>query len=161
ELYVGLTVLQPAMGGARALLVSAANGAILRTMDPDFTTMIPMPPPPGSLPPSNFPYVVPYLDASSLTVAQGAGGGLVVSPDGRWLFDVLLLSSGRTPSFGVLRRISVATGQTVQEVALPGDFTLAQLAVSPSTAANPTAFLVKGSPDAHCFVLDAGALGPT
>src|SRR5262249_24196141 len=113
------------------------------------------------LPASNFPSVIPYLDASSLSVAQGAGGGLVVSPDGRWLFDVLMLSSGRTPSYGVIRRINVATGQTAQELALPGDFTLAQLAISPGTAANPSVFLVKGSPDAHCFMLDAGGQGPT
>jgi hypothetical protein len=159
-IYVGLTVRRPAAGGVRVLLVNTATGAILSTLDPVFTATIPMPPPPGSLPPSSFPSLVPYLDASSLTAAQGAGGSLVVSPDGQWLFDVLVLSSGPAPSYGVLRRISTVTGQTAQELALPGDFTLAQLAINPSTS-NPGVFLVKGSPDAHYYVLDAGAQGPT
>jgi hypothetical protein len=160
-IYVGLTVPRPATEAVRVLLVDTAKGAIVGAIDPIFTTTIPMPPPPGSLPPSSFPSVVPYLDASSLTVAQGAGGSLVVSPDGQWLFDMLVLSSGPTPSYGVLRRISTVTGQMAQELALPGDFTLAQLAINPRTGNNPSVFLVKGSPDAHYYVLDAGAQGPT
>src|SRR5262249_9894627 len=140
--------------------VNAGNGAILSAIDPAFTTVIPMPPPPGSLPPSSFPSAIPHLDASSYNVRQGAGGNLIVSPDGHWLFDVLVLSSGQTPSYAVLRRINIVTGQTAQELALPGDFTIAQLSMN-AGATNPSVLLVKGSPDAHCFVLDADGLGPT
>src|SRR5262249_54183631 len=119
-LYVGVTVAQPALGGVRVLVVGTADGAVRSAFNPDFTTTIPMPPPPGSLPPSNSPSVIPHLNASGLAVSLGAGGNVVVSPDGQWLFDMLLLTQGQTPLYGVVRRISSTTGQAVQELAVAG-----------------------------------------
>jgi hypothetical protein len=183
RLYVGLNVTRFAGAPARALAVDAATGRVLRTLPPAFTTSIPLPPPPGSLPISAFPGSSSTLYAAGYTATLGAGGNLVVSSDGNWLFDVILLSSQNTVHYAVVRRFSASTGGVQQELALQGNFTLAQLAINnvqPQTPAaatatptppaavvpNPTApqpqlYLIKGSPDAQCFVLDPGSTGPT
>lgn len=180
-LYVGLHLSFPSVDSVRALVVDGQTGAITRGVRAQFTTTIPMPPPPGSLPISAFPTTAPQLYAGPFTVTQGAGDGLAISSDGRWLFDVLLLSDGSTPHYAVVRRIDVRTGLTVQELALSGDFTLSQLVMTnvqstshvpaahgapatptlTTTAVQPKLYLMKGSPDAQCFVLDPGIIGPT
>ncbi|MGH2514587.1 MAG: hypothetical protein ACRDHP_02940, partial [Ktedonobacterales bacterium] len=100
-------------------------------------------------------------------------------------------SNANGPQYGVVRRINATTGALAQELAIPGDFALSQLAANTSGAlaysqaqataqaagasqyATPTAvpiapalatpqlYLVKGSPEAQVFVLDSGATGPT
>jgi hypothetical protein len=187
--YIGLNTSEPTLSGPRTLAVDARSGAIERVLTPDLAYVVPMPPPPGSLPISAFPKSVPQLDTSGLRTTLGAGGSLVASPDGAWLFDLVLLWSGQTPQYGVVRRINAYTGVTAQALALPGDFRLATLAISqppttslPQPAANstpaaagapapasqsaappsvPQLYVVKGSPDAQCYVLDPGVTGPT
>jgi hypothetical protein len=158
-IYVGLTVREPKQGGVRVLTVDAQAGTIEDAMAPTVSSTIPIPPPPGGLPISVFPRAAVTLDASQAAVSLAAGGELAVSPDGRWLFDVLALQMPDGSRYGVVRRISTLTGVALQELALAGDFTLARLTASGGP--HGEVVLVKGSPDAQCFVLDAGAKGPT
>lgn len=177
--YVGVNTPHPSFGGIRVLVLNAATGQLLTELSPTVPNSVPMPPPPGSLPANVFPSVIPQLDTRPLTASVGAGGALVISSDGQWLFDVVNLATANQPAYALVRRIDVSTGITVGTLALPGDFSLAQLSVSyvapqPATAvptvktavpvtAQPAQqlYLVKGSPDAQAFVLDAGAKGPT
>ena len=158
-IYVGLNAREPKQGGVRVLTVDPQAGTIEGAMAPTVSSKIPIPPPPGSLPISVFPHAAVTVDTSKAAVSLAAGGELAVSPDGRWLFDVLALQVPDGSRYGVVRRISTLTGVTDQELALAGDFTLARLTVS--GGAHGEVVLVKGSPDAQCFVLDAGAKGPT
>lgn len=167
--YVGLHVADPAADSVRALVVNGQTGAISGGVRAQFTTTIPMPPPPGSLPVSVFPTAVPHLDASSFMVTEGANGGLVLSADGRWLFDVLLLSNRAAQRYAVVRSIDTSSGLTARELALSGDFTLSQLVMGVASGSSHTStttqqtqlYLMKGSPDVQCFVLDSGANGLT
>jgi hypothetical protein len=167
--YVGLNISQPAGGGVRALTVNARTGAIMYALTPGYNATISMPPPPGSLPVSAFPDVVPTLYASGLASSLGAHGGMVLSPDGKWLFDLITLKDATGKQYGVVRRFDAQTGQLGNELAIEGDFTIARLAMSVvSSGVDPTAgvapyqlYLVKGSPDAQVFVLDPGDKGPT
>lgn len=157
--YIGVNNPTPANGGTRILAMDASNGSLLNSFAPGVTTTIPMPPPPGSLPVSVFPSVAPKLHVGTLKVGLGAGGDLAVSPDGRWLFDVLTLSNGQGQQYAVVRRIDAQSGKTQQELALQGNFTLARLGADGNKNVQQV-YLMKGSPDAQCFVLDAGKSGP-
>lgn len=180
--YVGLATPHAGNAEPRALVLDAHTGHILRLVAPSLLMTLPLPPPPGSLPASAFPSVVPHLDITGYRVAQGAAGALAVSPDGKWLFDLLLITSPTGEQYAVVRRIDVNSGATVQELGLPGDFTLASFATNaaalhaigasttptptPSSASaspilTPQLYLVKGSPDAQLFVLDPSLTGPT
>lgn len=200
--YIGLNDTQPTRyGTTRILVIDASSGAVERQLYPGSDPMIPMPPPPGSLPASAFPSSVPKLNASTYTATVGAHGDIAVSPDGKWIFDVLILSNTNGPQYAVVRRINVLTGSLKQELAIAGDFTSSRLvANSPSALAysqaqatavaqvqatataqagahplatpttvvpvtpalaTPQLYLVKGSPEAQCFVLDPSATGPT
>lgn len=168
--YVGLHVVDPAADVVRALAVQGQTGVIRGGVRAQFTTVIPTPPPSGSLPVSAFPAAVPYIDASSFKVTQGANGALALSADGQWLFDVLLIADHETHRYAVVRRIDTSSGLTVQELAVSGDFALSQLMMGVASGSSHTAsttsmqsylYLLKGSPDAQCFVLDPGINGPT
>lgn len=196
-LYVGLNDAHPATyGTTRILVVDAQTGAVEQQFYPGMDATIPMPPPPGSLPASVFPSSVPKLRTSGYTSSLGANGNIAVSPDGKWLFDVLILSNAQGPQYAVVRRINAISGSLKQELAIPGDFTLSRLAaIAPSALAysqaqataaaqaqatasahpsatpaaalstpalaRPQVYLVRGSPEAQLFVLDAGDTGPT
>lgn len=129
-LYVGLYEDHPENGGTRALAIDARSGVVERKLYPGSQIVVSMPPPPGSLPVSAFPSSVPKLNISSYAVSLGADGELAVSPDGQWLFDVLLLSNDQGVQYGVVRRFDTYTGYVQQELAIPGDFTLARLAAT-------------------------------
>ena len=193
--YVGLETATPVSGGVRVLVIDGQTGQPQRALAPSLGVSVPMPPPPGSLPASAFPSVVPTLSLANLKGTVGAGGALAVSPDGRWVFDVVALSGPGNANYAVVRRIDVLTGVAMQSLAIPGDFSVATLlmgngstpappvslgatpsatatktaATATASAATPTApigplaqlYLVKGSPDAECFVLDPSYLGPT
>lgn len=157
--YIGLRPRQPGTGEPRALIVSG-EGTVTGTLAPGFGRDIPLPPPPGSLPPSAFPSVVPYLDASQMRVAQGTGDALSLSPDGLWLYDVLVVSGTKGERYAVIRRFATADGSVAQELALPaGSFDLARMTVA-ETPLGPQLYLVTGSPAARAYILDAGAEGP-
>lgn len=168
--YVGLHVVDPAANSVRALVVHGQTGAISGVVRAQFTTVVPMPPPSGGLPVSAFPTAVPHVDASTFSVTQGANDSLALSADGHWLFDVLLINDHVAHRYAVVRRIDTSSGLTVQELAMSGDFTLSQLTIgvvsssshtSSTTAPQTRLYLLKGSPDAQCFVLDSGVNGPT
>ena len=150
SLYFGLTQANPAANGLRTLILNAATGAARQILAPTITSPAPMPPPPGSLP-VTVSNAVPKLNISTLanaTISQGANGAVPVSPDGLWIYDLLIISQHQTPSYGVIRRINATTGQTAQELAIQGDFTLARLVVAGSDLV-----VVKGSPEAEAFLL--------
>jgi hypothetical protein len=163
EIYVGLGLAQPvSAGGVRVLAYSSATGALDHTLSPNFNTApIPMPPPPGSLPASVFPNSVPHLDASGLSVTLGAGGKLVVSADGQWLFDEELLSQNGSIQYAVVRRFSAKTGGTAQELAIKGDFHISQLAITGPAAKLQQLYLIDGGTESIVYVLSTGAKGPT
>lgn len=185
--YVGLDTATPLTGGVRILVVDGRTGQPFRALAPSLGATVPMPTPPGSLPPSAFPSAVPKLSLAPLKGTVGAGGALAISPDGRWVFDVVALSGPNNARYAVVRRIDVVTGVAMQSLALQGDFSLATLVMgngsSPSVPVSATStttkgdatttatlspsgpvaqlYLVKGSPDAQCFVLDPSYQGPT
>jgi hypothetical protein len=157
--YVGLNVKNPSASAVRALVVDTRSGDILHEFSPAFTTYIPMPPPPGGLPVSAFPQVIPHIDVSGLQPSLGLGGTLVISPDGAWLFDVLTIKDATGQPYAVVRQFGTANGVLAQELALPGQFTLGQLAANTSLE-RPQVYFVTGTPDAQAYVLDASADGP-
>ena len=158
--YIGLVVPHPQSRDAKALVMDLASGKITQALAPGYDLSAPMPPPPGSLPVSAFPSVIPHLDISAMSATTGLNGALALSPNGKWLIDVLTLSGPNQQSYALIRRFSAETGEFAAELALPGDFSLAQLLASTNTDL-PEVYLVTGSPDAHCYVLDASAHGPT
>ena len=160
--YVGLGLAQPAAGGPRVLVYSSTIGTLATTLSPGFGGKhIPMPPPPGSLPVSVFPNALPHLDAVGMSVTLGASGKLVISADGQWLFDEELLSRNGNFQYAIVRRFSTASGVTTQELAIAGDFHISQLAITGVAAQQQQLYLMKSSPDAIVYVLDASSTGPT
>lgn len=157
--YLGLTVGKPGYGDATVLVVDMASGKITRALAPDVLPVSPMPPPPTALPISAFPSGIPYLNVANKTAASGLHGALAISPDGKSLFDVLSLTGSDQKHYALVRRFDAVTGAIIQTLAMPGDFSLAQL-LSGNSATTPQLYLVTGSPDAHCYVLDASAKGP-
>jgi hypothetical protein len=159
--YVGIVQNAPTLAGPRVIVIDVKTGAITGTLNPGLNATIPLPPPPGSLPSSAFPSTVPQLNAVGMIAAPGLNGALAISPDGQWLFDVVTLANAQgVQQYAVVRRFSVTDGTVAQQLALPGDFTLASLAGGLG-AQSPQVYLVRGSPNAECFVLDASAQGPT
>ena len=156
--YVGLSA--STVEAPRVIAISTHTGAILRTLAPSFLTTIPMPPPPGSLPASAFPSSIPTLDARGARATLGLNGALAISPHGRWLFDVWLLTMGDGARYMVVRRFDALVGGTAQELAIAG-YAKAIRLVASQNAQQPEIYLVTGSPDVECYVLDAGANGPT
>lgn len=158
--YIGLNRPNPKSDFPSVLIMNLSNGKVSGSLTPGYDTDAPMPPPPGSLPISAFPSVIPHLDTSGMSVATGVGGALALSPDGHWLFDVLALTGPDQQHYALVRRFSATTGELAQELALPGEFSLARLLGGNSTEI-PQIYLVSGSPDAHCYILDASEQGPT
>lgn len=158
--YIGLYRPDLRSNDPSVLVMEVASGDIVAALAPDYNTTAPMPPPPGSLPISAFPKAIPHLDISGMTITTGLQGSLAISPDGQWLFDVLALTSSDQKQYALVRRFSATTGTLAQELALPGDFSLARL-LGGSLTDTPQVYLVSGSPDAHCYILDAGKKGPT
>lgn len=158
--YVGLATPRPAHGGARVLVITLPSGKITQTLSPAFSGSIPLPPPTGSLPSSAFPSVVPHLQAGGYSDILGLNGALVISPDGKWLFDSLVLTGPKGDQYLIVRRIDVTNGQEVQELGLPGDFTLAKMAASPGVT-SPEIYIAQASPNAQLDILSASDTGPT
>lgn len=179
--YVGLATATPLNGGARVLVLDGRTGQPLRALAPSLGASVPEPSTPGSLPSSAFPSATSSLSLAGLTGTVGANGDLAVSPDGRWVFDVVAVSGPDSARYAIVRRIDVVTGVAMQSLAVPGDFNVAALVMgngstpaipvspasaSPTPVSPPTGplaqlYLIQGSPDAQCYVLDPSYLGPT
>ena len=178
-LYVGLSFIHWGTESPRVLVLNSQTGKVATDFGSGIGATIPMPPPPGSLPASAFPNLVPKLSyyADNYTVSVAAHGALAVSSDGQWLFDVLMLSDAHGPQYAVVQRFDTLTGLIQQELAIPGDFSLAEFIASPAQAPQATQstsstsqgllaatqqlYLVKGSPDAAVYVVDPSDTGPT
>jgi hypothetical protein len=160
--YIGIPQVAPTQAGARVLVLDLKTGKITGTRSPGLTSSIPLPPPPGSLPASAFPTSIPHLNASGMVAALGLNGALTISPDGQWLYDVVTLTNSQGAQWAVVRRFSAQSGALAQALAIPGTFSAldAQLMADTSTQ-NPQIYLVRGSPSAEVYILDATAQGPT
>jgi len=156
--YIGLSGSDGALSGPRALVFSTSSGKVIGNVDVTTPTQIPLPPPPGSLPSSAFPSVVPIVSISGLRLTAAANGAVVVSPDGQALFDAVLASDAGGVRYAIIRRTSLTTGQ-VTALGLQGDFPVTQLAASAS-ASSPQVYFVTGSPQATVYVLDSSAQEP-
>jgi hypothetical protein len=154
--YVGLN--GAAVSGLRALVVATGSGKMTSAISMTTPTSIPLPPPPGSLPPSAFPTVVPIVSISGMAQSEAAGGAITISPDGAALFDVTLASDASGVRYAVVRRFDLATGQ-VTALGLQGNFATARLAIS-ATPSSPQLYLVTGSPNATVYVIDTFAQAP-
>lgn len=159
-LYVGIGGSDGQLLDVRALAVSATNGHVTMVFSPATVKDAPGPAPASSLPASAFPAQTPTIDLSHMTFTEGAQGAVVVSPDGQWMFDVLIASNGQGAQYAVVRRFSVSNGQTAQALALSGQFHDARLSVS-RTSGSPELYLLAGSPGAAVYVMDTSATGPT
>lgn len=158
-IYVGLEGDQARLLNVRALGITAA-GKIVSAWNPAMPTSAPLPPPASSLPSSAFPSQIPVIQLAGASFSVAAGGALEVSPDGQWLFDALNAVDNKGDHYLIIRRISVATGETVRVLGLPGDFYSEKLAISPALG-SPQIYLVTGSPDAMVYVMDTTANGPS
>lgn len=156
--YAGLNGTTLSTSQVRALVVDTQTGGVVHQLSPSFTTYIAMPPPPGSLPVSAFPQVIPHIDVSGAQPTLGLGGALVISADGAWLFDEINVTS-QGQQYAVVRRFDATTGLVAQELALQGRFKLAQLAAN-TNVTQPQVYFVTGTPNAEAYVLDGSAQGP-
>ncbi len=157
--YIGLSGTSGALSGPRALVFSIKTGKVTGSVSVTTPDNVPLPPPPGSLPPSAFPSVIPSVSMSGLRQVEAAGGAIAISPDGQALFDAVLASDAKGVRYAIIRRIALPSGQ-VTVLGLQGDFTATQLTASSSTSSLQVYF-VTGSPQATVYVLDASAQGPT
>lgn len=158
--YVGLDGANDTLPQTRALKIATRTGKVVAGFQPVMPNQTPLPPPPSSLPTSAFPSQVPTASIAGLRFTEAAGGALVISPDGRWLFDAISARNAHGLRYLLVRRIDVENGQTGQLLGLPAPITSPLLVVSPS-AASPQVYVVSGSPSASVYVLDASAQGPT
>jgi hypothetical protein len=179
--FVGLRGAQPATG-PRALMIDLASGALERTLTPSFNPVAPLaetplpaaglapasaldttPTPTTTLTPSTTPAAsptpTPFINAAGWSVAQAAHGDIAVSPDGQWFFDAFAVTDPQGKHYAVVRRSSVGTGQTQQEIAVAGDFSFTALAAG-GTLDHPYVYLARGSSNAELYSFDAGAQGP-
>lgn len=156
--YIGLSGVDGALNGPRALVISTSAGKVISALNVKTPDSIPLPTPAGSLPPSAFPSVIPVVSISGFHLTETSGGTIVVSPDGQALFDAVLASDSKGVKYAIIRRIALPSGQ-VTVLGLPGNFTTTQLAISP-TATSLQVYLVAGSPQATVYVFDASAQGP-
>lgn len=156
--YVGLHVKNLA-SDVRTLVVDTRSGDILHGFSPAFATYIPLPPPPGDLPASAFPQVIPHIDVAGMQPSLGLNGALVISPDGAWLFDMITVRDASGQQYTVVRRFDATNGVLAQELALPGQFTLAQFAAN-TNLEQPQVYFVTGTPDTEAYVLNGGPDGP-
>jgi anti-sigma factor RsiW len=157
--YIGLSGPNGALSEPRALIFSTSAGKVTGVVNATTPNVIPLPTPPGSLPPSAFPSVVPVASISGLRQTEAAGGAIVVSPDGQALFDVVLASDAHGVRYAIIRRIALPSGQVSVLGLQGGNFPATQLAASAS-ASSLQVYFVTGSPQATVYVVDASAQGP-
>ncbi len=158
--YIGVGGANSALASLRVLVVSLASGKVTAALAPATVTSTPLPAPTSSLPASAFPSQVPVVSLSGMSFSEAAGGAVVLSPDGQWLFDALFAGDAKGIHYLIVRRFSAANGQTAQVLGLPGPFQNEQIAISPS-AATPELYLVSGSPNATAYIIDTSVQGPT
>lgn len=158
SVYVGLSGPDGMLSGPRALIISTSAGKVTGAVNATTPDQVPLPTPPGSLPPSAFPSVTPVISISGMRQTEAAGGAIAISPDGQALFDVVLASDAQGARYAVIRRIALPSDQ-VTVLGIQGNFTTTQLAASLS-ASSLQVYFVAGSPQATVYVLDASPQGP-
>jgi hypothetical protein len=157
--YVGLSGATGALNGPRALVITTRDGKLARAISLTTPDQIPLPPPPGSLPASAFPSVVPFVSIHGMSQTAAADGAIALSPDGQALFDLVLASDAHGVRYAIVRRIALTSNQ-VTVLGLQGSFAVTRFAASLSSA-SPQVYVVTGSPQAVVYVVDATAQGPT
>jgi DNA-binding beta-propeller fold protein YncE len=160
QIYVGLSLGAAGLDGPRALVIADSDATVTGVLQPGLPAQVPEPPLAGALPGVASQTPAPLFATDGLQPSLAAGGALAVSPDGRWLFDAVAFASDAGEQGVVVRRIDVEAGTTEQALALPGDFTLAGLAASPSPQ-QPLLYLARGGTDEQLFLIATTATGPT
>jgi hypothetical protein len=160
QVYIGLAMGPNGVAGPRVVVARARDGLMVRTITASLPDTVVEPAPSSGLPGvvSTAPPVT--LTTTGLRPSLAAGGALVVSPDGQYLLDGVLLANANGPQAVVCRRISLTTGDTQSALALPGDYRLSALEVSPDTT-RPYLFVTRVGPDGQTSILNLSALALT
>ena len=156
QVYIGLAMGPGGVASPRAVVAGARDGQMLRTLTVSMPASVPEPVTTAGLPGVATASPAPTLATAGLKPSLGAEGALLASPDGRYLLDTILMADATGQQAIICRRINLETGDTQSALALPGDFHLAALAVSPD-ATRPYLFVTRVGANGQAFVLDATA----
>jgi hypothetical protein len=157
QVYIGLAMGPNGVAGPRVVVASARDGRMVRSITASLPDSVTEPPQSSGLPGVGSTTTPVTLSTVGLRASLAAGGTLLVSPDGQYLLDGVLLADANGPQALVCRRISLATGETQSALALPGDYRLGAMAASPD-AARPYLFVTRVGPDGQTNILNVSAL---
>lgn len=154
RVYISLEHSAPgAFGGSSILVLDQAGSHVLQVLSPALPASVAEPPALGALPGVVTHQPASMLQTSGLAQSLAAHGALAVSPDGLSLFAAVMLANDHGPQAVVVQRISAETGETVQALALPGDFSIAALGASTNYAI-PLLYLARVGHNGQIYVLD-------
>jgi hypothetical protein len=156
QVYIGLAMGSSGIYGPRAVVARARDGKMLRTITATLPAVVQEPPQSVGLPGVGSAPPPVTLTTSGLRTSLAAAGALLPSPDGQYVMDALLLADATGQQAVICRRISLATGDTESALALPGDFRLAALAVSPDSS-HPYLFLTRMGANGQAYILNVAA----
>jgi hypothetical protein len=157
QVYIGLAMGPSGVAGPRAVVARARDGLMLRTITATLPASVAEPLQSADLPGVGSTAPAVMLATVGMRASLAAGGALLPSPDGQYLLDAVLLADGTGPQAVICRRISLATGDTQSALALPGDFHLAALAVSPD-ASRPYLFVTRVGANGQAYILNAAGV---
>jgi hypothetical protein len=156
QVYIGLALGPSGLAGPRAVVARARDGQMLRAITATMPASVPEPQSVG-LPAVSSSTPPVTLATAGLRPSLAAGGALLPSPDGQYLLDAVQLADATGPQAVVCRRISLATGDTQSALALPGDFRLSALAVSPD-GTRPYLFVARVGAAGQAYILNAASV---
>lgn len=159
QVYVSLSLGAAGLSGPRVLVLGEGGARVEDALAPDMPAYVPFPTPQTNLPGEVTPPSAPMLQTEGLRASLAAGGALVVSPDGAWLFDAIALTDGTGAQNVVVRRIQPSNGATAQALALPGGFALSAMAGSVNPE-QPLLYLARVGPDGQLYLLSGNETGP-
>jgi hypothetical protein len=156
QVYIGVAMGPGGVAAPRVVVARARDGQMQRTITATLPHSVLEPAPASLLPGVGSTTPATTLATAGLNPSLAAGGAVFISPDGQFLLDAVLLADATGPQAIVCRRISLATGDTQSALALPGDFGLSALAVSPD-GSRPYLFVVRVGANGQAYMLDASA----
>lgn len=160
RVYVSLSLGAAGLAGPRVLVLSAGGAQVVDAVTPGMPAEVPFPAPSSGLPGVASTTPPQVLNTEGMRASLAAGGALVVSPDGVWLFDAVALTDESGRQDVVVRRIGLVDGATVQTLALPGNFMLSAMAGS-ANFARPLFYLARVGSNGQVYVLSGAETGPT
>lgn len=160
HLYLSLDVSIPAAELPGILVLEHAGAQVAQLLMPTVPTSVAEPPAPNQLPGVVATPVASQFAIDGLQQQLAANGTLAISPDGLSLYDAVALSNARGMQAVVVRRITIAQGETTQSLALPGDFAISALAASANPGA-PLIYLARVGHDGQLYIFSAAGDGLT